>query len=186
MGMRATIGYVQNDGKTSVVSVQWSTVLDRTLGHFIADAMKSGDDVHEKLREFFSGVTKNGHISSVDIDFTLSDGDRQWMGKCETYGPLVVSGIQGVFKGDRDFYNSESDVPGGSIENYHLDSGSIGAVYREKDPNRIEFFWNNNLTGEVEKRYCGIDPLARFYNNVEKNQSKLKKFGFRDDNGYDD
>lgn len=153
MGQRASIAHIKKNGKTRITSVQWSRFLDKTIGHYLNEADKTDHDLTGAAQKFFSQVTAYDHISSVEVD-DESDTENQSTRehKLIEHG-VLIDGIQNV---NDNRYAKERDVPGGVYE-YELNSGSIGAVYRENEPDIIELFYYHDKTG-----YLTIDKVSLF------------------------
>lgn len=169
MGMRGTIAFVDTDRSVRLTTVQWSTHLDRTIGHFAAMARKDEQDMYTEVAELFRAITRYNHISCLEVEndkFAAEKNDEK-----VGYGVYInrpVNDAPVKISKNRNFID---------IYNYHLDSDSMGAIYDMAKPDKIEFFWENNY-GVIEKRICGIMSLANFYNDIEATPNKLKKFGF--------
>lgn len=172
MGMRATIALIDHDKSVKVTSVQWSTKLDAVIGMlaFVANQKVPGS-ANAAVENLFRKVTENGHISAVESGYEPNYGKNV---KLE-HG-IIIAGVQEA--GQNPTYRDRSAI---DIHNYHLDGGSIGAVYDVSKPDTIEFFWDNyNYDQDIENgiatRNTSIAHLASFYGKPA-NRSKLKKFG---------
>lgn len=174
MGMRATIAYVGFDGAVAMTSVQWSTRIDQTLGYVANQVRAKGEDMNAYMGHLFGSITHNfGHISALeqDVDYTPSSFGKDYRFDRGAYAASVQDEMPD--------YNKFANRKVAKIYSYHLDAGSIGAIYDERTPDKIEFFWRNDVTGQIETRKCGIEALANFYNDVPGKPNKLKKFDFR-------
>lgn len=168
MGMRATIAYISKDNRVRLTSVQWSTVLDKTLGHMIAQAKDAGDDATHLVSDAFKTITSTfEHVSCVDI---VEEGENIPTPTTPLAYDVSIIGGQPIDM-KNEWVLGEID-----IYDYHLDGGSIGAVYNENKPETIQFFWSDYETDEIKTRNCGIDALGKFYGNPN-NKKKLKTFG---------
>lgn len=181
MGMRATIAYIKTDKTVQLTSLQWSTRLDQTLGHMANSARENNQSPSVVIADLFKAVTSQWmHASAIEIDlgtdltYDLSPGESVKINERDFYFGHSVQASFPQGEGNKTYNVKDID-----IYNYHLDGGSIGAIYDERKPNYIEFFWTNPDTYEVETRKCSIDALANFYKDVENNPHKLKKFSFR-------
>lgn len=175
MGMRATVAFVDTDKSVKLTSVQWSTRLDQTLGHMASEARKAGQDPAKVIAGLFRTVTsKWNHISAVQLS-DEAPTDREIV-----MGHNVRVDFPQKHK-PQTRYASRKSV---DIYNYHLDGGSIGAIYDMNNPGIIEFFWEDydyetDTDNGIKTRKCSIDALANFYGNVFEKPQKLKKFSFR-------
>lgn len=164
MGMRAGIIYKDSNGTSHLTSIQWSTMIDRTLGHFIAQSQAPEADV----KDLFKMITRNfGHIGSLEIvrnEDVMEEQDR-------LYGTIYAHSVMEKFKSQ--FNNVEDAIDS------HLNGGSIGAIFDEAHPERITFYFDNPVTDELEMRNCSIQALGKFYSDVENKPKKRKKFSFR-------
>lgn len=177
MGMRATVAFVDKDKSVKVTSVQWSTRLDQTLGHMSSESIKKDQDPGKVIAGLFRTITQRwNHVSAIEInnDFDPNDVNNRniVMGH-----DIVVNFAQKNEPQKR--YASRKDI---DIYNYHLDGGSIGAIYDMSTPDIIEFFWNDydydtDTDHGVQSRKCKISSLANFYSDVFNQPAKLKKFG---------
>ena len=183
MGMRATIAYISEDKTVSLTSLQWSTRLDQTLGHMASSARQSGKSPISTIANLFKTVTSNWqHLSAIELNFEANTSDEP--------GTTLLQDMEGS---RQDFHfghrvqvcapqgvnNKTHNLKNIDIYKYHLDSGSIGAIYNERNPHYIEFFWMNPNTRNIETRKCSINSLANFYKEAKNNPDKVKTFSFR-------
>lgn len=174
MGMRATIAYVGFDETVAMTTVQWSTRIDQTLGHAANQVRAKGEDMGAYMGHLFGSITHNfGHISALEIDVDYKPSP---FGKDYRFDRGVYAAS---YQDEMPDYNKFANREVVDIYDYHLDGGSIGAIYDERTPDKIEFFWMNDDTGMLETRKCGIEALANFYKDALMKPRKLKKFGFR-------
>jgi len=171
MGMRATVAFVNTDKSVKLTSVQWSTRLDQTLGHMAHKVRENGDDHYKAIAGLFRTVTSRwNHVSSIE----LNDGAPT--NRDIVMGANVVVNFPQKDEPQKRYANRKSV----DIYNYHLDGGSVGAIYDMSKPGYIEFFWRDYDTDTIQTRNCNISALADFYNDVFNKPQKLKKFSFRD------
>lgn len=165
MGMRAGIIYRDENGISTITSVQWSTRIDQILGHFISNS----DNPVEDVRNLFKKISQDfARISALQIN----NGETDEYRKDHSFGTVVAEGIQNADY-NRTFRNLNTAMDS------HLNRSSIGAIFDESKPEFISFYFENPYTDEIEVRNCSIAALGKFYNNVEKNPRKLKRFSFR-------
>lgn len=175
MGMRATVAFVDTDKSVKLTSVQWSTRLDQTLGHMASEARKAGQDPAKVIAGLFRTVTsKWNHVSAIQIS-DEAPTDRE-----------IVMGhdVRVDFPQKHEPQIRYANRKSVDIYNYHLNGGSIGAIYDMSNPDIIEFFWEDydyetDTDNGIKTRKCSIDSLANFYGNVLEKPLKLKKFSFR-------
>lgn len=156
MGMRATFGRIDTNGNVKATSVQWSTMFDENLcnavgsidGDVHADLVKARMDC---VRNIFSHITtKYDHVSCVDSVDAMSSREYQSEEILEGTKLCVIGGCA------RDsFDDDENDTLTNVLANmvdkrdyeeiftYHLDGNSIGAVYDERVPEIVTFFWRD-------------------------------------------
>jgi len=165
MGMRAGIIYRNRNEISTITSVQWSTRIDQTLGHYIANSSAPV----ESVRILFSTITESfSHISALETKYDedkIEDNDY-------SFESVYVKSIQ-EFEYSREFTNIQEAMES------HLNSSSIGAIFDENNPEFISFYFENPYTEEIEVRNRSIASLGNFYNNVKNNPRKLKRFSFR-------
>lgn len=176
MGMRATIAYIDNKDVIHLTTVQWSTRLDQTLGHYFSEERKAGKNAHASMKALFEKIAANEHISCLDLDLDYNpENDYRGGAATEHIGHNVyLKGMQGD---ELATFESEHDISGG-IYGYHLNGGSIGAIYKAYEPNKVEFFWSENAT-DIGNAVENLDELADFYSNAEDDSDKVKEYSFR-------
>lgn len=143
MGMRASIALVDASGTTRITSVQWATMLPANLAAVLSEA----EDKMETIKDIFVEVTKFDHISAVEAD---TDNSSE-LG-------VFIEGAQEHDGFREESYKRPADIPGGSIEDFHLDDG-IGAIYDERDAETVTFFFRNEFD-EVVFAYYSLEALA--------------------------
>lgn len=181
MGMRATIAYINKDNRVRLTTVQWSTVLDKTLGHMIAQEQDAGGDATHLVSDAFKTITSTfEHVSCVDI---VEEGENIQIPTTPLAYDVFIFGGQAIgaydvstIGGQSISMKNEWDLGEIDIYGYHLDGNSLGAVYNENKPETIQFFWANREMDEIKTRNCGIDALGKFYGNPN-NKKKLKTLG---------
>lgn len=168
MGMRGTIGYIDTDSTMKLTMVQWSTMLDRTIGVLAANSIRNGEDPVEAVRALVKDVTNRFfHISALETVSDEEDGNN--------VDEVVLShGIYAHAPAEREGEFADVGVYGvDSVDNhrelahdYHLNGQSIGLVVdANSDNENIEFFYDNNETDEFETNMLSVHDLADFYAN---------------------
>lgn len=138
MGMRATIALTDTDGMTRLTSLQWSTMLHKSLAEAMVNTPE--DKQVDAIRNAFAKTVEFEHATAVD---TVED-ERDVV---EAGNGLFIHGPQGhrPKRLARQLKNNQ-------IFDYHLDDNSIGARYDERNPEVVTFFWLNwNRSTWLEK-----------------------------------
>lgn len=172
MGMRAGIIYKDKNGISHLTTSQWSTRIDQTLGHFIANS----DNPIEDVRNLFKNITEQfDHVSALEI--YRENEDYGFNAETDVSYDNVVYAARGCKFNDggtNDFSDAFYAM------NVHLDGGSIGAMFDEKHPERITFYFDSEVSYKMETRNRSINNLGGFYSDVDKKPQKLMKFDFRE------
>lgn len=173
MGMRASIAYVSKDKTVRMTTVQWSTMIDQTLGYFIAECQRDGLDYEMEVMNLLRTITRDyEHISALNFN----DAPSSYGTNKRYLHNIVAESVCNVDSDYDNLYASAKNIPGG-IYDYHLDSGSIGVVYRENAPDKLEFFWDDD--NKIATRKCSMKSLGHFYKDYLTKPNKRKKFSFR-------
>lgn len=182
MGMRATIGYIDTDNSMKLTSVQWSTMLDRTLGFYASKVAASGNDPVEGIHSLVKNITERfWHIGALEVarpDEEEEDGDTQ-LGH-NVYADLAREregddAQLGIFDADTEENQRET------ARNFHLNGGSVGVIVDANDTDgTIELFYDNNETDELESRVFTVSELAEYYEGANEGEGvELMELPFR-------
>lgn len=148
MGQRATIALTDNTGATLLTSVQWSTMLHRSLGEALKNV--AADQRADAIVEVFAKVTEYEHISSIDTSESaaINAGHGLYIFCPQDCNPTRLKRACS----DTDIYE------------WHLDGNSIGAHYDQRMPDALTFFWSvwDGKRERIETRVVSLADLATF------------------------
>lgn len=160
MGMRASLIYRGSNRDYKSTSIQWSTILDMSLGYYLSQFDTSEEKI-TKTHDFFANtVHKYSHVSSIEI----TDKENKTIG---LNNPVErVKGIR---------YNIHNAM---EIMQNHLNKGSLGALYDVNKPDKITFFCYDDNDILITKN-CSIEALSKYYADFHNKKKPLKKMAHR-------
>lgn len=162
MGQRSIIGHVSANDTLSITTVHWATILDATIGHYLASSRKDGVALEDSLNEIFTAVLKNRHISSLEIYDEDQDEERTVLGH----------GV-GIIYGDNEGSTAHPASLLYKLLEEHLNLGSIAAISFEKEPEIVQFYWWDDDRTKLETAQLTAGELAEFYSDLMEEGSQL-------------
>lgn len=160
MGMRASLIYRGTNRDYKSTSIQWSTILDMSLGYYLSQFDTSEEKITKTHDLFANTVHKYDHVSSIEI----THKENKTIGLTNP-----IERVKGIHYKP---HNAMELMPN------HLDGGSLGALYDVNKPDKITFFYYDNQ-GVLITKNCGIEALSKYYADFYNKKKPLKKMAHR-------
>lgn len=152
MGMRASVIYRMKSGHVKMSTLQWSTMLDKTFIRDIESAVAyhaAGSKVEATRKFMRNATTINGHYSAIE---SMAGAEVAIERRKKGFGtPKSIRKIgpnsYGIFHGESfpaANYRNITDANIRELCSEHLDGGSVGIYYDEKNPTVVKFFRLND------------------------------------------